>query len=552
MLAALTYVVGLSAVGVLGNGNTCPILEMQVDRLPNLHVPRTGHATLCVNGEVMVIGGHTSGFVPTATAEFLVGGEWKLQPLVYAHDQGLFVPMKSGKLVVAGGHEQPLGIGQTFPLEICYPGTQVFEGYGCLERKRCIAQGLEMDSGKVVITGNWYADDDVECFYGSRMCQKVKDVTQHRSQPYILRTAKDNAIMFSDHDNYGHTFDTIVIDRLRGEPFVEPLLQTWRPYFPQSCGHIQDGFIGDEDHGEYAYLLLGVRDDGQMALLKVEGERFSLLPTACPVPMRSKWGAIVYVSTVIADRKAQRAYIAGYGVDKGDHRLYVLCIDYGRTPAARSLYHSGPQDSIGCYHPVLTADGDLLMAGGIFFPEPSNYTPAATSLLLRVGKRHPGSPATVSAFWTWWPWMILLLVVGLIVLLLWHRRKSIVDAEETKEADSIEDPAADEMLLQRICRLMEEEQLFLDSELKVADVASLLGTNISYVSTCINQKKGCSFIQFVNGYRVEHAQQLLRRYPDKKIFEVWAASGFANETSFFRTFKAVTGLTPNQWRAQID
>lgn len=552
MVAALTFAVGLATADVLSNGNTCPLLEMRVDRLPHLNMARTGHATLCVNGEVMVVGGHTAGFVPTATAEFLVDGEWKLRPLTYTHDQGLFVPTKSGQIIAAGGHAQPLGIGQTFTLEICHPATQFFEGYGSLEQKRCFAQGLEMDSGKVVITGNWYADDAVECFDGSRQCQKVKDVSQHRSQPYLLRTARDNAIMFSDHDNHGHQFDTVVIDRLRGEPFVEPLLQTWRPYFYHGCGHVQDGFIGDEELGEYAYLLSGVRADGQMALLKVEGERFSLLPTACPVPMRSKWGAIDYFSTVIADRKARRAYIAGYGADKGDHRLYALCIDYGQTPAALSLYHSEPQDSIGCYQPVLTADGDLLMAGGLFFAEPNNYTPAATSLLLRVGSHHPESPATASAFWTWRTWTILLLLLGLIVLLLWLRRKSRMAAEATKDADSIEDPAANEMLLQRICQLMEEEQLYLNSELKVADVASLLSTNISYVSTCINQKKGCNFIQFVNEYRVEHAKQLLRKHPDKKIVEVWTDSGFANETSFFRTFKAVTGLTPNQWRAQID
>lgn len=523
---------------------------MEVERLPSLHVPRSGHATLCVNGTTIVIGGHTSGFVPTATAEVFRNGEWYLLPTVYIHDQGLYVPMKSGEIIAAGGHEQPLGIGQTFPLEIGHPERQSFEGYGCLASKRCFAQGLEMDSSRVIITGNWYNADNIECYDGSRQCVKVKDVSQQRSQPYIFRTAKDNAIIFGDHDNYGHQFDTIVVDRLRGEPFIEALLQTWRPYFFHSCGHIQGGFIGDESQGEYAYLLLGVRADGQMAILKTEGERFSILPTACPVPTNSPWGSISYFSSIIADRQTKRAYVAGYGADKGDHRLYVLNIDYSQTPAALTLNYSEPQDSIGCYHPVLTADGNLLMAGGAYPLQPNNYTPSATSLLLLVGSRAESSVASPTR-WLWWVLLSLVMVMAATVLFKRCRKKQS-SVEEAKSDDSIENTTAYETLLQRICQLMEEEQPYLNSELKVADVAKSLATNASYISSCVNALRGCSFNQFVNTYRIDYAKKLLRQHPDKKVSEVWALSGFANETSFFRTFKAMTGQTPTEWRAQID
>ena len=33
----------------------------------------------------------------------------------------------------------------------------------------------------------------------------------------------------------------------------------------------------------------------------------------------------------------------------------------------------------------------------------------------------------------------------------------------------------------------------------------------------------------------------------KKIADIYIESGFANEGSFFRTFKAVTGMTPKEW-----
>jgi AraC-like DNA-binding protein len=37
-----------------------------------------------------------------------------------------------------------------------------------------------------------------------------------------------------------------------------------------------------------------------------------------------------------------------------------------------------------------------------------------------------------------------------------------------------------------------------------------------------------------------------------KITEVFLSSGFANETTFFRIFKAVTGMTPNEWKANMQ
>ena len=103
--------------------------------------------------------------------------------------------------------------------------------------------------------------------------------------------------------------------------------------------------------------------------------------------------------------------------------------------------------------------------------------------------------------------------------------------------------------MQRICELMESQKLYLSSDLKLSDVASALGTNRNYISDCINSQRGCSFTQFVNTYRVEHAKKLLRSQSDMKISEVCTASGFASENTFFRTFKAVTGMTPSEYKA---
>ena len=127
------------------------------------------------------------------------------------------------------------------------------------------------------------------------------------------------------------------------------------------------------------------------------------------------------------------------------------------------------------------------------------------------------------------------------------------EANETDETTDLEAPmtdVADEELLQRVCQLMEEQHLYLNSGLKLSDVATATGCNRNVLSACINNLRHCSFSQFVNTYRVEHAKQLLLSNPNIRASEVWMESGFGNETSFFRTFKAIVGMTPSEWKSQ--
>ena len=127
------------------------------------------------------------------------------------------------------------------------------------------------------------------------------------------------------------------------------------------------------------------------------------------------------------------------------------------------------------------------------------------------------------------------------------------EANETHETTEPEAPttgvADEEALLQRICQLMEEQHLYLNNSLKLSDVAMAVGCNRNVLSACINDLRHCSFSQFVNTYRVEHAKQLLS-HPDTRASEVWMESGFATETSFFRTFKAIVGMTPSEWKSR--
>lgn len=86
-------------------------------------------------------------------------------------------------------------------------------------------------------------------------------------------------------------------------------------------------------------------------------------------------------------------------------------------------------------------------------------------------------------------------------------------------------------------RLMKEEKIFLEPNLKIADVASRAGTCRTYISNYINQQKGVSFSDYINEQRIRYAEQLLLTDSSLTIEYLAAATGFASEQSFVRNFR---------------
>lgn len=525
----------------VGNAK-CPIIKLEAERLPDMTVPRSGHSAFLANGEVTVVGGHTSGFVLTPTAEYFEDGKWHQLQTVYTHDGGISIVMKSGLVLLAGGFKDNLGIGQSFEVELYDPATHQSKGFGCLDQKRVAGAAVELDSGRVMITGNWYTNDGIEIFDGKTTLSHVRDVTQSHYLPHLFRTSDGDVLIVAGYDNHGESIDTIVVDRLYGEPFRNELFDNWHPLHYDLAQHSDDSFIGDETKGEFRYLMPVENKDGQLAIIDVRDTIFTPLPTSAPIPMNSQWGDIKYITPVYADRQHQRGYIVGF--DKTSH-LYALCIDYARNPATLKLYHTDPLPEAGMLTiPVLTAEGNLMLTGGIGTEPNGNFSPKASVWLLRFNDE--GSEATAST--NGWLWGLLAagLLLAFVVFFVLKRRKPQPQQESEEPSEAV--TKGDEQLMQRICHLMDEKQLYLQQGLKVSDIASALGINSRYVSDCVKAVRGCSLTQFVNEYRVEHAKRLLLERPEMKISTVAIESGFTNDKAMTRYFKEQTGMTPTEWK----
>ena len=106
---------------------------------------------------------------------------------------------------------------------------------------------------------------------------------------------------------------------------------------------------------------------------------------------------------------------------------------------------------------------------------------------------------------------------------------------------------AAQSLKNRLLEIMDQQKPYLESELRLPGLATLLDIPHHHLSQLINQEMGKSFTQFVNQYRIADAKKLLLE-TNQNVIEIAYQVGFNNKTSFYKAFKADTGKSPSQFR----
>ncbi len=129
---------------------------------------------------------------------------------------------------------------------------------------------------------------------------------------------------------------------------------------------------------------------------------------------------------------------------------------------------------------------------------------------------------------------------------------TVVDLErdESRIIPGDEKKFNNEQLRGKILELFAVEKVYRHSDLKITQVARLLGTNRSYVSALINHEFSSSFSEFVNGYRIIEAKELLEHDISQvhSLNYVSEKAGFGSVGTFIRVFKETEGITPGRYR----
>ena len=105
----------------------------------------------------------------------------------------------------------------------------------------------------------------------------------------------------------------------------------------------------------------------------------------------------------------------------------------------------------------------------------------------------------------------------------------------------------------QLLALLRAEKPFLDPQVNIADLSEKLSVSTKHLSQVINQSFSKSFFDFINTYRIQEVQQILRASKDDKltVLEAMYQAGFNSKSSFNTAFKKETGQTPTEFRKMI-
>jgi AraC-like DNA-binding protein len=107
---------------------------------------------------------------------------------------------------------------------------------------------------------------------------------------------------------------------------------------------------------------------------------------------------------------------------------------------------------------------------------------------------------------------------------------------------------------QKLLTLLRTDKPFLNPQVSLSDLSEKLSISSKNLSQVINQTFGKNFFDFINSYRIQEVQHILKDSRDDKmtILEAMYEAGFNSKSSFNTAFKKETGQTPSEFRKTIS
>ncbi|WP_197027681.1 helix-turn-helix domain-containing protein [Prevotella sp. 10(H)] len=127
----------------------------------------------------------------------------------------------------------------------------------------------------------------------------------------------------------------------------------------------------------------------------------------------------------------------------------------------------------------------------------------------------------------------------------------VSSATEEEVDDAGNEPDEEDIqLIQKVHDLIKKEKIYKDLDLTLEVLSKQMNVNRNYMSKAINKTTGKNFNTFINEYRIKEAIKIMSDEKSDLISldAIALEVGFSNRTTFYQSFKKVTGLTPSDFR----
>lgn len=128
-------------------------------------------------------------------------------------------------------------------------------------------------------------------------------------------------------------------------------------------------------------------------------------------------------------------------------------------------------------------------------------------------------------------------------------RTQIFEAPQKYINKKIEETTASQ-LVANLEQYMQTEKPYRNPNLKSADIAQYLKISTHQFSQLLNNNLQKSFATYINEHRIEEAKRLITANTKYTLEAIGNESGFNSKSTFYTTFKRITGMTPAVYRAQ--
>ena len=126
------------------------------------------------------------------------------------------------------------------------------------------------------------------------------------------------------------------------------------------------------------------------------------------------------------------------------------------------------------------------------------------------------------------------------------REKAEADEREALRERPAETLSQSELLYRRLCEIMSSPDVFTNPGTNQDTLASLAGTNRTYVYDALRECAGVTPIDFINGYRLRYAARLLATTSDS-VSLIAELCGLSRRT-FYRLFDEAYSMSPSDYR----
>ena len=353
---------------------------LKYERVADMKVPRIGHQIIPTISGVLVVGGHTTNFALTSTAEVFLEGMWFDRSIDSPHDEGFSVVLDDGRVMVGGGYSNDRGVGQSKRVDIYDPMTMTFSKGPDLSEARAACHAIAVGKG-IYVAGNWYADDLEFDYYDGTSFTSVGMTLPH-SAPYLFTCKGTELYVMSPADEYGDPID--LVENNNGDLRFPAILydaaedEAWYTFWPVYVDYrplqLPREFRSTDYYCEAEKCYFVLASNGSEYMLTAPAPELERcyqftdfqIPTKHPVTQESiSWRGGVFVN-----ESKKEVYLIGASGTVKNQTVHIISYNYDTKDWTLSSAGGFGYDLMaGSW--ALLSDGRLMCAGG---SEGDNFT----------------------------------------------------------------------------------------------------------------------------------------------------------------------------------